>query len=262
MTKMMISLCATLALAACGDNKQRPDAAPRRDSLSIDAMCSDCPPAPALGTTLLDRMGRPAINTALTHPFDSSATAANAAKDAYNANMNEATWVATYGTEIRANLGIFDALDAGVCGNGLCENGENTGSCAADCPTGSGTGLGCGNQLLFQAPTSATSYGSLANILAADALYLDTSRGACTHYLAVEIGVALNTPHSTCGGRTPQYDVIDYTYAALAMGPAGFASDAQRSPKFNCDALDMHCGDDVGPHTDYLSAFPYLGDPH
>jgi hypothetical protein len=264
MTKLLHTslLLAALALIACGDNKHLPDAAVRPDSIKIDAMCSDCPPAPMLGTTLIDRMGRPAINTALNHAFDTSTSAANTARDAYNADTNEATWVATYADEIKKNLGIFDALDAGICGNQLCETNETTGNCPVDCPVISGSGLGCGNQLIYQTPTSATSYGQLANLLANDVLYLDTSKAVCTVYLAVELGIELGQPHATCGGRVPQYDVIDFTYSALTMGIAGFSFGSLVVPRFNCDSMGAHCGDDVGPHTDYLSAFPYLGVPH
>jgi hypothetical protein len=250
-----------LALAACGDNKVNPDAPPRPDGHPIDAMCSNCPPAPQLGTTLIDRMGRPAINTMLNHAFDTNASAANTAKDAYNANANRSSWVAMYAEEFKKNLGLLDALDAGVCGNKLCETGETMGSCPDDCTT-SGAGLGCGNQLMYQTPTSATSYGQLANLLANDALVLDTSQAICTVYLAVELGIVRGQPNATCGGRTPQYDVVDFTYSALASGTAGFAFGSVVKPLFNCDSLNEHCGDDVSPHTDYLTAFPYFGEPH
>ena len=70
--KTTINLLAltSLALVACGDNKSRPDAQSRRDSAPGDAYCSDCPAAPTIGTTQLDRMGRPAINTALNKAFN------------------------------------------------------------------------------------------------------------------------------------------------------------------------------------------------
>lgn len=261
--KTAISLLALAALTllwgACGDNKQRPDAAPRPDVRTADAQCSDCPPAPVLGTTQLDRMGRPAINTALNHTFDSSAASV---KDAYNADANKASWETTYKMTFRESLGVFDALDGFVCGNGICETGETDVTCAADCTITTGTGTGCGNQPLYATPTSATSYEQLASVLARDALVLDTSRGNCTRYLAIEFGVIQAQAHTSCGGRTPQYDVIDVTYSALAQGVAGFSSDSSFTPTFNCDSAGMHCGDDVAPHDDYLSAFPYLGEPH
>jgi hypothetical protein len=258
-TIMLASLAA--ALAACGDNRDLPDARQRNDASPADARCSDCPAAPAIGATQLDRMGRPAINTALNHAFDTSSTAADAAKDAYNADKDKPSWPMTYTSALASSIGVFDSFDTGVCGNGICETGETNVSCAADCTT-AGTLDGCGNALLYGTPTMTTSYNALAGLLANDALFLDTSRGTCSVYLAVELGVVMSSAPTTCGGRAPQYDVIDATYSALASGIAGFSTDNLFTPKFNCDGAGMHCGDDVAAHTDFLSAFPYLGEPH
>lgn len=255
----------SLALVACGDNNTRPDAPSRRDSASPDAYCSNCPAAPTIGTTQIDRMGRPAINTALNKAFDDetpTSTAGAAAKDEYNANSDRMTW-AGYIPEFVTNLGILDVLDGGVCGNGLCETGEaniaGSGNiaCASDCPGTPqvGSGIGCGNQVgINTAGTNALMrYGTLAGLLADDRLYLDTSRTACGLYLAVEFGVVTGGGNTTCGGRAPAYDVIDFTYSALAMGLKGFSTDGNFTPQV---------GDDVTAHTDLLTAFPYLGPPH
>jgi hypothetical protein len=255
-----------IALAACGDNKSRPDAAMRRDGPPADAYCSNCPAPPAIGTTQIDRMGRPAINTALNYAFtDMTPTTAtgNTKKDAYNADKDKATWRTTYVGEIALNLGILDVLDGGVCGNGICELGEanvagaGNLACALDCPTAAQVGTanqGCGNQAAFSGTgtTNLMAYGTLAGILADDRLYVDTSKTMCQFYFAVEFGALSPTGNSTCGGRAPQYDVIDFTYSAIAGGFKGFDL-ATFTPKY---------GDGVTAHTDLLTTFPFLGAPH
>lgn len=257
-------LALTLLIAACGDNKGQPDARQVPDGPPADAQCSNCPPAPALGTTQIDRMGRPAINTALNKAFS---TASNtAARDAYNADKDVATWVTTWTPEFMNNLAIIDVLDGGICGNGLCEASNSTGisetnaNCPADCSTTATPGrVGCGNQVLYNGNAvgggtpAATSYQTLGGILANDELYLDTSKSTCAFYLAVEFGVATGLGNTTCGGRAPEYDVIDYSYSALAMGIKGFTTDGKFTPLF---------GDGVAKHGDLSSVFPYLGAPH
>jgi hypothetical protein len=246
----------SLALAACGDNKDHPDAPPPGDGPGIDAQCSNCPAAPTLGTQI-DRMGRPAISTALDHSFDPSATTANAAKNAYNADADVATWPQTYASEFAQNLAIFDVLDGGLNGNGLCEQAESHSTAPGDCPgpAQSGAGIGCGNQVGINpnGTTNMQAYGTLAGLLADDRLYLDTSRGKCELFLAVELGVVTGEGNIACGGRAPEYDVIDVVYSATAMGVKGFSADGKFTPQF---------GDGVDPHTDYLADFPYLGEPH
>src|ERR1700738_824600 len=82
-------------------------------SANADMTSTDVPAAPALGT-VIDRMGRPAVNTALNKPFEADDTKKNIAKDAYN-KAPQAMW-GTFVPEIAANLAIIDSLD-GVCGN-------------------------------------------------------------------------------------------------------------------------------------------------
>lgn len=246
-------------LAACGDNRGTPDAHVA-DGKPADAYCSDCPAAPALGAQI-DRMGRPAVNTVLTKGFTAD-PAAGDAKDAYNADSDPAHWL-TNVPEFMKNLATLDALDTGLCGNGICEVGETGSEGAnpcADCRTASDVGTittGCGNQVLYNEGLGGTpqsdSYQTLAGILAADEIYVDTSRGQCAFYLAVEFGVATGIGNTTCGGRAPQYDVIDFSLSMLAVGVAGFSTDGMFTPKLK---------DNAPPHTDYLSAFPYLGEPH
>lgn len=258
-TKIKLLGLTSLALVACGDNKSRPDAATRRDSAPADAYCSNCPAAPTIGTTQIDRMGRPAINTALNKAFNDetpTTTPGDAAKDAYNANTTKATWPTTYITEFAQNIGILDLVDGGMTANGLCEFGETQALGSVDCTMNLqvGTGTGCGNTagvMSYATKTTPTmAYGTLAGLLADDRLYLDTSKTSCLFYLAVEFGV-LATPNTTCGGRAPAYDVIDFTYSAVAAGFGGFTT-----------AFAPRIGDGVAAHTDLLAAFPYLGAPH
>lgn len=262
--KTSILIVIGLLLVACGDNKDRPDARQSPDGPPADAQCSNCPAAPALGTTQIDRMGRPAINTALNHGFAAGATSF---KDMYNADKDIATWQTTWTPEFMHNAAIIDVLDGGICGNGLCETTNSAGvpesnaNCPADCPTTTTVPgrVGCGNQVLYNGNASgggaamATSYQTLTGILANDELYLDTSKATCAFYLAVEFGVATGLGNSTCGGRAPTYDVIDFSYTALALGIRGFSTDGMFTPGF---------GDGATVHTDLLSTFPYLGDPH
>lgn len=278
---------AAVALIGCGDNKSVPDARVI-DGAPADAYCSNCPAAPTLGAQI-DRMGRPAVNTVLNRGFDAPQIN-GAAKKTYNEDASLANW-ATYVPEFMSSLAMIDVLDSGVCGNGICETGEQnaagTGQCTADCPNtgqvggvcGNGTcelgetnancaadcttvgqvgfapANGCGNQALYAPGTNgapaATSYGPLATLLSNDQFFLDTSKSSCQFYLAVEFGVVTGGGNSTCGGRAPQYDVIDYSFSMLAMGLKGF--NAQLQPLFK---------DNAPVHDDYLPDFPYLGTPH
>jgi hypothetical protein len=261
MNKMTSFVVAALALAACGDDKKAPDAFQHTDTPPGDTI--NIPPPPTPGAQI-DRMGRPAINTALDHVFDVSSTAAGSAKDAYNQDSAKGTWPATYVNEFAHNLAILDALDdngtTSVCGNQALYNGV---------AAGGGSAAAC--------PGSACSYNTLAAVLADDQLYVDTSKGDCKFFLAVEFGVVTTLGNTTCGGRAPDYDVIDTVYTAVSAGVAGF--DSMFNPAF---------GDNVPAHTDYLGHcltttsqkctgendascpsgetcvldFPFLGPPH
>ena len=149
------------------------------------------PTAPTLGAEI-DRMGRPAINTALNHAFDAACQpgVTCASKDTYNTDTNEAMWPTKWAPVFVPNLGILDALD--------------------------GT---CGNQLFYTKPVAATSYNVLAGALADDRLYLDTSTATCTQYLGAELHALVPaTFPADCGGRGLDYNVMDTTYSALAAG--------------------------------------------
>jgi hypothetical protein len=157
---------------------------------------SSPPSAPAIGSTQIDRMGRAAVNTALTNPFGVTPTSQtpDQTKDAYNAVSNPANW-SQFQPQIAQNLAIFDALD-GVCGNQF-----------AAAPT-----------------VSATQYGALAGVLTDDRLYVNTATGACNTYLALEADFVTSGALGAgdCGGRTPTENTIDETYSLLAIGkPSG-----------------------------------------
>ncbi|MDB4956640.1 MAG: hypothetical protein JWO36_4209 [Myxococcales bacterium] len=230
----LFALAAALSLFACGDDRKVADAA-----MHDVAPDSAAPPAPALGAQI-DRMGRPAINTALNHTFDTTA-AKGPAKDLYNHDTAVAGWPAAWVSEFVKNLAIIDGLDASTAVTG---------------------GTGCGNQIEYNANLTGggtamgganNSYKTLAGLLANDQLYLDTAKVTCTHYLAVEFGAVTQTGNSTCGGRAPSYDVIDVSYSALALGISGFTQ-PDLAPKF---------GDGVAVHSDTSdTGFPFLGNPH
>lgn len=222
------------ALASCGGNNNKtPDAPP-----GIDAPTPDAPPSipnpPTLGAEI-DRMGRPAINTALNHVFDVDTTTKNAAKNAYNADGGTGSWGGTYGAEFAKNLALLDSLDS----------------------TSGATGTnGCGNQILYNGnlqgggTAGSASYATLASVLADDQLYLNTSTGTCGAYLGVELEY-LGVHAGDCGGRTLTEDVIDVSYSALAAGVAGFDQ-----------SLNPLVKDGVSAHADVSQMFPYLGAPH
>lgn len=145
------------------------------------------PAVPTLGAQI-DRMGRPAINTALNHTFELITETKDAEKDKWNQNSDPATWT-TYAGEIGKNLAVLDGVDTM-----------------------------CGNQLLADpAKMDATRYATLAGVLADDRLYVNTDGAGCTTYLAVEAN-AVGVMNNDCGGRRLSYDVIDVSYTVLVAG--------------------------------------------
>lgn len=236
--------------ASCGDNLKGPTDAKVADTSTIDTPMG-FPAAPTLGAQI-DRMGRPAINTALNDPLDPSMTNQGSAKDAYNADESAGTWQQTWAPHFAAVLGIYDVLDRGLS----CTMGSCSTNATAD---------GCGNQVYYNGTASGggtpmqTSYLTLAGILADDQLYLDTTQTTCdapnshANYLAVEFNVATGLSN-TCGGRAPTNDVIDTSYTVLAVGINGFSATMNFQP---------FIGDGVGPHANVSnSTFPFLEAPH
>lgn len=149
---------------------------------------------PTLGTQI-DRMGRPAVTTALIAAFEPVEATRNAAKDGYNANATPSTWATMYAPQIGANLPIYDILDNS-----------------------------CGNQTAYDINAAAgMRHMPLANLLADDQLVVNAAAASTcddTGYLAVEASVMNN-----CGGRTPNADVIDRSYSVLAAGALSGVSD-------------------------------------
>jgi hypothetical protein len=269
---------AGLTLAACGDNTKA--TADGNGSNMTDGSGSNTPPPPPTLGPQIDRMGRPAINTALNNTFNPDGSAAGSAKDAYNQDGSVGTWQQTWIPKFAPNLAIIDSVDTGVCGNGLCESLggalETAVSCPADCGGSNPihTANGCGNVPLY-APGSngmpaPTSYVQLAGLLADDELYLDTSKATCTAYLALEFSAVTMIPVSSCGGRAPSYDVIDTSYSVLTRGLSGF-DPSTLAPLVHDDPASCHTGS--ASMTDPVCAnhpppgtsndtFPFLAPPH
>jgi hypothetical protein len=191
---MRPTIFAVVAVAAlsCSD-----DAGRNGDGGAAADMAAPTVPAlPTLGAEI-DRMGRAAINTALTDPFDLvSGQTPDQVKDAYNAESDPTKWVSKFAGPIGANLALLDGLD-GECGNQI--------------------GAALSND-------AGTRYATLASTLADDAIYLDTTQTTCAQYLAVEAGALLGLGLKDCGGRTPTMDVIDVTLTALIVGAAGLTA--------------------------------------
>ena len=186
-TTFTLSTLALAALAGCGDDENYPaDAARTIDAATANPDAPGQPAKPALGAQV-DRMGRPAVNTAANHTFDPDATATQAAKNAWNTAADPTTWGAMFAAEVRANLAIYDSLDT-VCGNQLVAGGAGP-----------------------------TRYSTLAGVLADDRLWVNTGSGTCATYLGVEANF-LGITNTDCGGRAPSYDVIERTYSVLAAG--------------------------------------------
>lgn len=264
---------AGLTLAACGDNQKATTDGNTPDGSNV------IPAAPALGPQI-DRMGRPAINTALNHSFEPPSAAQGSAKDAYNADGSVGTWQATWVPKFAPNLAVIDAADTGICGNGLCESvfpgTETAVTCAADCggQNPNVTQDGCGNVPLWtpngSGQATTTSYVQLAGLLADDQLYLDTSKPVCNAYLALEFSLVTMIPVSSCGGRAPSYDVMDTSYSVLAMGIAGF-NPSTFAPLVHDDPAACHSGSasmtdptcaNHPPTGTTDTTFPFLAAPH
>lgn len=239
--KIILLAVSLSSLLACGDNLKPNNG--NGDGGNTDG--GALPTAPTLGTQI-DRMGRPAINTALNATFFDTADPAKAKKDAYNAADEASAWATTEvatGTtivqEFSKNLAVFDIVDKGL-----------------PRPTPEPPLAGCGNGALYTAPPSATSYAQLASVLADDQLFVDSSKSACGFYLSLEVEAATagTVIHTQCGGRTPSHDVIDVSYSLLAAGTNGFDVANGFAPRI---------GDGVGVHGDVDDAtFPFLGAPH
>lgn len=183
-TYIKIGLTAAISISslACGsDDKSNPPV-------------TMTPAPPALGA-MIDRMGRPGVNTAVTDPFDADAAAEDTMKDHYNVAAQD-SWSTTYKAQFAGNLAVYDGLDQS-----------------------------CGNQFAAGAMAMAGRYDALAGVLADDQLYLNTGSTSCATYLGVEANATNIIPNTDCGGRKLDYDVIDVTYSVLAIGMVSGVTD-------------------------------------
>ena len=206
---ILLGLVVLAGGASCGDDDGNPPDGPNPADARIDAR--PAPPIPAVGDVQHDRMGRPAISTALNHPFEADPPTQAAQKDAYNADTAAADWM-SWIPEFRTNLAAFDGLDTMVT-----------------------DGDGCGNQAFFDPAPDAgagTGYTALAAVAADDRLYVDTSKtGPCFIYLGVEGNATGFLANADCGGRVPKVtnivtqDPIDVTYSLAVTGRAGDVTD-------------------------------------
>ena len=246
LTKLVLGLGAVFAMS-CGDDKAAPDA-PKTPDAAPDAMADAFmpPAAPTLGTPI-DRMGRPAVNTALVGVLDSDPLKTTK-KDNYNHAVTPSAWIAAGGVQLDPNvaadrtipefaayMGVFDVIDQGQAGV---------------------TGAGCKNGALYNDAAGAMAYFQLAGVLGDDELYVDTAKGSCNFYLSLEVEVATGggVPHSQCGGRTLTMDVVDISYSLLAAGLNGFDAANGFDPKIK-DGAVVH-GDVSNDN------FPFLGAAH
>jgi hypothetical protein len=191
------------------------------------------PNPPTLGAQI-DRLGRPAVNTALTNPFELCADMLKApaacgaqkgktsdqVKDAYNAAGDPTKWAADWAGIIGLHLAIFDGADT-MCGNQLGADPQKM---------------------------DPTRYALIAGVLAGDFLNVDTASKSCKSYLGVELKTLQGMPMADeCGGRVPSYDVIDATYSALAAGKLTGIGDG-------VDKKESNAANDA--------TFPFLGAPN
>lgn len=201
MKRSALLFVALLGLQAVGCDKQQIDNVTfeNYDLSSTDDMAVTVAPLPPFLGAQIDRMGRPAVNTALTNPFGlTPGKTTDQVKNEYNV-ANQQGWI-QYGPQpyISTNLAIFDALD------GNCQNQGGP---------------------LYTTPASPTSYNRLGAILADDRLTVNTALGRCVAFLAVEQS---NT--TDCGGRSPTYDVIDSLYTFLSGSTAGVPDGVAMDP--------------------------------
>jgi hypothetical protein len=207
-----------LWLARCGAADD-PSGVPSRDAgalvdsgiqlqdggTSSDAGLADAGPSvpvmPTLGAQI-DRAGRPAISTMLIGPLLAESTQ-GPVRDAYNMAGRTAFPIARQ--PIAESLAIYDGID------GLC-----------------------GNQLLADPNPIPERYFALATILADDRLYLNSDSVECLQFLAVELAENGAGPYfaTDCGGRAPDYDVMDCLYSTLVIGSWTGVSDGVNEDNF------------------------------
>jgi hypothetical protein len=209
------------------------------------------PTKPGLAATQIDRMGRGAINVAVTNPFNLNQTGTgmggasrDATRLAYDSDSNESAWTTNWVPVLQQTLAIYDGADT-VCGNQFAACGMAAG-CGA---TYNGKGANV---------TPATTYGALATVLADDQIYTNTGVANCGFYLAVEANaLAVSGAGTYCGGRTPLVDVVSETYTAATVGAGGFP------PAFpNFEITDGITSKAMAVPAASLTTFPFLANPN
>ncbi len=226
-TTMKLLLALTLiAPLGCGDDEDNSggNGVPDASVPQPDAGGDDGPPMPMLGAQL-DRMGRPAVSTALIATFSGDMMAKGETKNAYNQNGDPSTWVAEFTPAIAGSLAIYDALDTT-----------------------------CGNQLLAMPAMGGnippTRYAPLGSVLATDLLWVNVMPDSCDGiYLAVEANATGTLANNDCGGRKPTTDVIRTSYAVLSG--AGYGIDPMNDPDDGIVANDV----------EFMDTFPFFAAP-
>lgn len=216
---LLILLLLSAAAIGCGDSNTSPTDLGTADNGTTDqgietARGRENPPT--LGAQI-DRIGRPAISTATVGTFMPNGAPRDNIKDDYNANDDPSTWVSMYQAGIADMIAIYDGADTM-----------------------------CGNQLGYDATDGvAAAYDFLAGVLADDRLVIDSTSGTCTEYLGYEAEVLGVVSEGGCGGRTPNYDVVDRSYSVLINGSLGDLGDEV----------------DADSDTHSITTFPFLAAP-
>jgi hypothetical protein len=169
-----------------------------------------------VGDERIDRMGRPLTGNGLLAHLGSDEEA-DAYKLAYNAATPETADV--FVPVIAQSLALYDGYDGH-----------------------------CGNQLMVdKAAPPAQRYLPLAQLLADDRLWVDSTARTCTQLFAVELAALPGGARfrHDCGGRTLHYDAVNVYRSLLASGTNDSVTDGVR--------------DDDGQHSD--TVFPFLAAP-
>lgn len=213
--KFLIILLASSSLlfVACDDDDDNPDnpdvtedsdtmvpdsdtTLPDADSTDLSEEVVELAPLgaankPALGTQM-DRVGRPAITTALVGTLNALIPGSPTKDETKNSyNTTKLSDAAAFAAGIEFHLGILDGLDTV-----------------------------CGNQSLAGETVEADRYLGLANVLASDTLLVRSTDSACPEYLGLEgeVDDLVASGMAGCGGRTPAEDIIDRSYSVLIAG--------------------------------------------
>lgn len=239
---MRATVLVWLTLAACGSSSHGAgdDAGPGPGDDAGGSDGSAVPPPPTLGAQI-DRMGRAGVAEMLIAVFPSAGADPAAQQAIYGQAADPAMWKTTLlrpgftiEAELMANIAALDALDLGLA---------------------SSSKPGCSNTMFLQSPLNAVSYRTVADYVADDQLYLDTTKATCPIALALEIeaGSNLSISHKTCGGRSPGQPAFDALYSILMAGTDGVDAGAAGAPRIHGTAT---------AHTDVTDTFPFLGAPN